>query len=323
MKIPRTIVVTCLFSLLTIGCAASTYEGNNNHILNNNTPPVDSGTNSNGSGCMATCSGDNTCVGQPDHQTCVPNCQDGLTCADPLRTCCYGGCVDLQNDPNNCGSCASFCDGNCINGVCVDQCGNMCSTGQTCCNGTCTTTSDDMLNCGACGSACDTEEANACVNGTCKCGSSNACDVASGAECCTTSCKYVATDVTNCGGCGIACSIGETCQNGSCLCGGNPACTGGQGCCNSTCVDLTSAQYCGSCTSSCGTNEDCYGGSCGCGGAGVVCEGMMPGTPGECCGSSGCVVFLNILPLGQANCGSCGNDCVMGESCIGGSCTAQ
>lgn len=314
MKIPRSIALFLLLPALTVGCASTKYDQNNNPS-NNNNPLPDGGSNTNNqSDCMATCSGDNVCVGQPDHQTCVPTCESGLTCADPLRTCCYGGCVDLQNDPNNCGSCASFCDGNCINGVCVDQCGNMCTTGQTCCNGTCANTTSDMNNCGACGSVCDSEESNTCANGSCKCGSSNACDIAAGAECCTTSCKYVATDVTNCGGCGIACSIGETCQNGSCLCGGNPACTGGQGCCGSSCVDLNSAQYCGSCTLSCTLPEECYSGACGCGAAGVVCEGLLPGMPGECCGSTGCVVFVS----GPTdNCGSCGNACAI---CAFGSC---
>jgi Stigma-specific protein, Stig1 len=317
MKISRSIAVVliCLVPALAVGCASNTYEANNNN--DNHSLPNDSGTNTNTntvSDCMATCQGDNVCVGQPGHQTCVPVCEGGLTCTDPLRTCCYGGCVDQMNDPNNCGICAEFCDGNCINGVCVDQCGNMCTAGQDCCGGTCTTVASDMLNCGTCGTVCDTEESNACVNGTCKCGSSNACDLAAGAECCATSCKYVATDVTNCGGCGITCTIGETCLDGSCQCGSGPACTSGQGCCNGSCVALDSAQYCGSCTSSCTAPEDCYGTSCGCGGAGVVCEGLMPGMPGTCCGASGCVVFIGAL---TDNCGSCGNSCAI---CIAGAC---
>ena len=311
MKIPKSIALLCLLPAFAFafafafGCASTTYEGNNNSPGNNNTPPTDGGTNSNGSACQATCSGSNLCVGQPDHQTCVPECESGLTCADPLRTCCYGGCVDLQNDPNNCGSCASFCDGNCINGVCVDPCGNMCATDQTCCGGTCTNTTSDMNNCGACGSICDSEESNSCVNGTCKCGSSNACDVASGAECCTTSCKYVATDVTNCGGCGIACAIGETCQNGSCMCGSGAACTGTQGCCGSQCVEMNTSQYCGSCTTSCTSPDTCNGGVCNCGGE--VCDpGYPPILPGGCCGSGGCIQFQG---LGVANCGACNAPC--------------
>lgn len=315
MKIPRSIAIILLLPALAVGCASTEYEGNNNPS-NNNNPGVDGSTNSNGTDCMATCTGSNVCVGQPDHQTCVPECEEGLTCADPLRTCCYGGCVDLQNDPNNCGSCADFCDGSCINGACIDQCGNMCTTDQTCCNGTCANTKTDMNNCGACGSVCDPEESNACVNSTCKCGSSNACDLASGAMCCTTSCKYVATDVTNCGGCGIICSIGETCQNGDCLCGGNPACTGGQGCCDGACVSLDSDQYCGSCTISCTAPETCNSGVCNCGG--VVCDpGYPPLLPGGCCGPSGCIVFVG---MGSANCGTCGNTCDALSLCLVGVC---
>ncbi len=308
MKISRSIAIAVVTLLVAfpVGCASNNYEANNNN--DNHTLPDDSGTNTNtnsGSDCLATCVGDNVCVGQPDHQSCVPVCESGLTCADSLRTCCYGGCVDLQNDPNNCGSCASFCDGNCINGACVDLCGNMCTTDQTCCGGTCTTTTTDMLNCGSCGTVCDTEESNACVAGFCKCGTANACDLASGAECCTTGCKYVATDVTNCGGCGIACTIGETCVDGSCGCGGGAACTGGQGCCNGACVSLDSDQYCGSCTTSCSAPDTCNGGVCNCNGE--VCDaGYPPLLPGGCCGASGCIVFTG---LAVANCGSCGSAC--------------
>ena len=215
--------------------------------------------------CGSPCPEDGfACVGiDAIHATCAPVCETDLTCADPQRTCCFEqGCVDLQSDLNNCGECGGFCEGNCISGVCVDPCGNMCSSGDTCCNGTCSNTTSDTNNCGVCGNICDSEESNACVNGSCKCGSSNACDVASGAECCTTSCKYVATDVTNCGGCGIACAIGETCQNGSCMCGSGAACTGTQGCCGSQCVDLQSEQYCGSCSNSCAANESCVSGQC-------------------------------------------------------------
>lgn len=320
MNSTRTIALIALLAPLTVGCASSTYEGNNNtHVLNNNNPGVDGSTST----CAATCSGDNVCIGQPGHETCVPTCIEGLTCADPLRTCCYGGCVDLQSDFNNCGSCAEFCDGTCNAGDCRDACDNQCdpSANEVCCGGLCVDTMTDMSNCGSCENVCNSEGADACVNGSCKCGSLGQCDVASMSFCCDSQCAFYATDFNNCGGCGagFACTIGETCDGGNCLCGTGPACGSTQSCCDQSCVDTNTPQYCGSCTNACGTNEGCYSGTCGCGGAGVVCQDLMGG-PLDCC-PTGCQVLNGVnlfAPL--ENCGTCNTTCPAGVPCVFGLC---
>jgi hypothetical protein len=74
-----------------------------------------------------------------------------VTCAVG-RMCCDGFCVNLQNDPFNCGVCGKLCEGVtsfCLNGMCQAPtclapilcgansfcCGNTCcSTGQLCCD---------------------------------------------------------------------------------------------------------------------------------------------------------------------------------------------
>jgi len=179
-------------------------------------------------------------------------------CAVDDTGCCN---ANLLNDVDHCGSCHAPCDATaadtCLGGSCSCGLNLPCATGDTCCDGGCVQVENDITNCGGCGIACDATDSNACVNGDCSCGGGPVCDVAAGAECCTTSCKYTDTDVTNCGGCGIACHISETCQNGNCWCGSNPGCTAGQGCCNGSCVDLDTTQNCGSCGNVCGAAEIC------------------------------------------------------------------
>ncbi|AKU95693.1 Tryptophan synthase alpha chain [Labilithrix luteola] len=89
-------------------------------------------------------------------------------------------CVDLLNDPGNCGGCGVYCpwtwlDGAidtgsaaCKQGVCSYQC----AAGRANCdglldNGCETLTTTDPLNCGGCGHQCDVANGQPCVNGTC------------------------------------------------------------------------------------------------------------------------------------------------------------
>lgn len=317
-----TIVIALIGALGLLGCASSEPEDDNNntnHQQNNNvnnTQP-DGGT----TGCQATCTQEGyVCVGIEGHQTCVPECDSGMTCSDSTRTCCYEGCVDLQNDPNNCGACRSYCNGNCINGTCVDQCGNMCSADQECCGGSCVNITTDVNNCGECGNVCDPTTANACSNGYCTCAGGAECT--GGRECCGTGCKDVTSDPDNCGSCGAGCAQGETCDGGTCSCGGGPACSFGEGCCGSDCVDLDSDDdNCGSCGNTCQNGNTCNQGVCNC--AGEVCQAGQLGQPATCCGASGCVNYDLMGIGGTTNCGSCGNDCTMLQICVAGQCTSM
>jgi len=60
------------------------------------------------------------------------------------RSCCGGGCVNLQNDPLNCGMCGNRCEGAtpyCGDGTCqqppCDPPVELCAPGSICCGSTC------------------------------------------------------------------------------------------------------------------------------------------------------------------------------------------
>jgi hypothetical protein len=73
------------------------------------------------------------------------------------------GCVVLETDRNNCGSCGTRCEfrAECQDGACVCVFAT-----DTLCSGTCTNTQTDSDNCGSCGHNCDWDEY--CQAGVCK-----------------------------------------------------------------------------------------------------------------------------------------------------------
>jgi len=83
-------------------------------------------------------------------------------------TCCGGGsCVELQNDPMNCGGCLVRCAPTqiCSNGDC-------CAAGLTSCGGACVDTQTNRDHCGQCGRECNDGLLGAlrqnCVMGVCR-----------------------------------------------------------------------------------------------------------------------------------------------------------
>jgi hypothetical protein len=95
---------------------------------------------------------------------------------------CPSGCVNLQTDVNNCGSCGNVCvtthsptgavleQGMCVAGSCAQQC----TAPTTQCPSGCVNLQTDVSNCGACGNACEPTEsasgkitAAACAAGSC------------------------------------------------------------------------------------------------------------------------------------------------------------
>jgi hypothetical protein len=59
--------------------------------------------------------------------------EQGQCVCPPGTTFCFGGCVDLSTDNNNCGTCGNFCQdvgGICQNGEC--RCLDVCTPGYTC-----------------------------------------------------------------------------------------------------------------------------------------------------------------------------------------------
>ncbi|HXX31660.1 MAG TPA: hypothetical protein VEJ89_13240 [Myxococcaceae bacterium] len=127
---------------------------------------------------------------------------------------CEVTCVDLANDPANCGTCGVPCQPRavCVAGQCT--CG-----GLTLCGGSCSDTTTDPNNCGGCagdgGVVCQAPEVCApsrLPDG----GSAGACQLACGSAVCNGACVSVETDPNNCGGCagdgGSVCAQGYGCH---------------------------------------------------------------------------------------------------------------
>ena len=133
--------------------------------------------------------------------------------------------------------------------------------------------------------------------------------------------------------CDGGCSGGQNCCSSTCVtlssnsshCGACGNSCGGNTCCSSVCVSTsTDTSNCGSCGNACAGGEDCCSGGCAdlqssienCGCCGNSCKGT--GSSPECC-SGGCVD----LDVDDNNCGGCGNACNTGkgESCTKGSCS--
>jgi hypothetical protein len=128
-------------------------------------------------GCMLGCAGNQVCSGG----NCA-DCGEGRVSIDGRCVCPNGltecqiqfACVDLQNDPNNCGSCFADCaSGQCSGGVCVEVVGAApaqvpCPAGKTLCGDTCVDLSSDANNCGVCGQSCTVGISPSCLNGDCR-----------------------------------------------------------------------------------------------------------------------------------------------------------
>jgi hypothetical protein len=143
---------------------------------------------------------------------------------DVATTECDGGAVDLETDPDHCGTCTNACtvsgahsQATCANGTC----GTACTSGWGDCNdaGACQPVTADPQNCGACGHVCSgTNTMNSA--GTCTAG---ACvfDCTQGTAHCTTDDSKgcltpISDDPSNCGACGYVCGGTATCAAGIC-----------------------------------------------------------------------------------------------------------
>jgi len=278
-------------------------------------------------------------------ETISSRCGD-VRCRGTEDCCGLGNCVDTMVDARNCGECGTTCrigetctDGSCLCGVAV------CQQGQSCCDGVCKDILTNVSDCGACGTECGPYES--CFNGSCACegamGTSEQC--LTGQSCCQgLGCRWLGTDPTSCGACGVGCQPGETCETGVCQCGAT-TCNAGQSCCGSpaTCRSsddvlcvcggvqcrsgqlccalpsggdaCTTTQYdsrnCGACGRTCGPGENCQSGVCAC--QGTSLKDCVPTQPG---------CETNIL-ADVNHCGACGNACDAGELCVNGACACM
>ena len=198
--------------------------------------------------CLSgTCGSNGTCV----------ECAAGNTfCA------AAGACFNLENDPSNCGSCATACGSaqTCSGGVCISTC----PTPNMVCGTACVNLQTDPNNCATCGNACNTTNGTAFCSGgacgiTCSAGFGD-CDNNASNGCETN----LSNSVNNCGTCGNKCTAPA---NATPVCSGAVcgfACNTGYTACTAGCVNLlTDVNNCGSCGHACGpTQTACSGGTC-------------------------------------------------------------
>jgi hypothetical protein len=215
--------------------------------------------------------------------------------------------------------------------------------------GVCTDTQTDPFHCGtgpAPGGCKVCHIGAGCAAGACQAcppADPDVCGAAPG------TCVNETNDPANCGGCGIACTGGTTCDTGKC-------CAPSQENCGGTCSDpQTDNANCGTCGNACMGGTTCQkgvcicdageklcGGTCtlttvdpsNCGGCGNVCgTGANAGKP--YCVSNGCSASCPapLIPCGTGataectdpkdddnNCGACGNKCAAGMGCSAGNC---
>ena len=169
-------------------------------------------------------------------------CSAGGSCSPP-QTLCGSTCSNLGTDVLNCGACGTACSianniPACIGGACKI---GSCTPGFADCNANpvdgCETNTNSVSNCGACGNVCSTPNGNpACFGGACQIASCNA----GFADCNgnpVDGCEVnLASDSTNCGGCGIVC---PGTPNGTAICRSSTCdvrCNGGFHNCGGVCT---------------------------------------------------------------------------------------
>ena len=234
------------------------------------------------------------CCAAGSSVTCVvgTECCSNAQC-DSGEACCEGQCIDVEDDPNNCGGCDVICltptnpclTNECIEGGCVDG---------TLSDGTeCEAFEQTGVCCGGGGTSTCVFGAECCTNAQC----------GTGQSCCEGQCVNTTTNFDRCGSCTNICPEGRAtaCVGGACVCGANPVCAQNEFCCPDGCFDLdTSFTHCGTCTFACPTTraDNCTDGQCHCG-AGPLCA------EGETCCNSQCVNTSSDTD----NCGECGRIC--------------
>ena len=167
-------------------------------------------------------------------------CEDGNPCTVG-ETCgagnvCSGGSARVCNaPPSACVQPTGLCDmfRGCVYqpraGATTCEDGNTCTTGDFCDAGTCVS-----------GPSCPPPlpcQAGVCTNGSCnytQAMDGTSCGLTAAARCCGGNCVDTSTNASNCGGCGIACGLGFTCESValSCVAPFNPANTSGRCTCD-------------------------------------------------------------------------------------------
>ncbi|MDB4932517.1 MAG: uncharacterized protein JWM10_5001, partial [Myxococcaceae bacterium] len=280
-----------------------------------------------GNGCEVTTSTDTAHCGACQHacsfEHAAASCAAGAcamgTCAAGWANCDgdpANGCeVDLTSDAAHCGACATACatangTAACVSGACaVGSCdADFRDCDHLAGNGCEVSSATDTTNCGGCGAVCPARPSAVATCLASACG--YAC--APGQRDCdhdaTNGCEVDANaDRTNCGGCGVVCTLGRTCVSGACS---TAVCVAGTGDCdhdasNGCEVALdASAAHCGSCGAACTYANGagvCTAGSCS---LGACAGGFANCNPSS---ADGCETNTT---SSATSCGACGLACV-------------
>jgi hypothetical protein len=250
-----------------------------------------------------------------------------------------GGVPTCQTSPDDCPM-GEYCNG--------QSCASGCKSDGECAPKKCDPTRHQCVDCvtmSDCPSGQQCSSSGRCARG---CIGDRDC---SGGSCCSSVCVDEKSDPGNCGGCGMACTGGDTlCCNSQCA---NPSTsTLHCGMCGNACSTLNGAPVCnaGTCNWSCNTGfGHCGSGNTGCdtditsisncGGCGNVCN-PANATSNSCttgkCGYQCTAGFLDCLQVGAntdgcetmedlTHCGGCSSACdtvqSSGASCALGKCT--
>ena len=129
-------------------------------------------------------------------------------------------------------------------------------------------------------------------------GTGGAGNMCPGQTACGTQCVDTNTDSQNCGGCGIPCSNGRSCQAGQCKC--QPGLLE----CSGSCVP-SDATHCGNCTTTCQASQVCSNNACmsGCAAGQTLC--------GTACADT---------TSSNTDCGSCAHACGANQHCASSAC---
>ncbi len=271
-----------------------------------------------GNSCPTPPNSTRTCSGSTCGYTCLANFAD----CDGLAS---NGCeVDVRTNVSHCGGCGNSCPSraNALPTCAARTCGFTCTSGYGNCDGMAVNGCESLLasdpaNCGGCGNSCPTpaNSTRTCAASSCgfTCnGTFDDCDgmAVNGCE------ADLATDVSNCGGCGNGCPMPSntvaSCSSMTC----NTTCVGGFDDCdamsgNGCEADLGSVATCLDCGTSCVAGPGAVA-SCGVSGCEYTC---MPGRFDCDADPTDCEVTED-----DSNCGGCGMACVSGASCVSSAC---
>jgi hypothetical protein len=131
---------------------------------------------------------------------------------------------------------------------------------------------------------------------------------------CGDKCTDTTADPSNCGGCGAACALAQTCNAGKC----DVLCVGDTLRCSGACIDpATDPSNCGTCGHACGGGTPvCVAKSC----EADCLAGQTRCSPDGGVGDAGALTYCASTMTDRNNCGACGKVCTNNQSCVAGAC---